>query len=94
MVQGSETQSCTGAQLRSFITEGAQTVVPISIAAPGNFAVAHGLGAVPSAAIIQMTSAGSIWLQTPTSFDATNLYLVSSGGFIGSPLTATAVVFS
>ncbi len=44
----------------------------------GNFSLAHLLGRKPVGAIIQMTSGGSIWFQTPTMFDTTNLYLVAS----------------
>lgn len=63
--------------------------VSLSPSAPGNFTVPHGLGAKPAFVIIQMTSGGEIWLQTPTSFDATNLYLIASDAGI----TATAIVF-
>jgi hypothetical protein len=54
---------------------GAVSVAP---SAPGNCTVAHMLGRVPVCAIIQMTSGGAIWFQTPTSYDGTNLYLVAS----------------
>jgi hypothetical protein len=53
------------------------TPVPLAPSAPGNFTVAHGLGAAPVAAPIEMTSGGAIWFQTP-GYDATNLYLVAS----------------
>ena len=46
---------------------------------PGSFAVPHLLGRKPVGAVILMTSGGAIWFQTPTLFDATNLYLVASG---------------
>lgn len=66
--------------------------VPITIAlaptAPGNFTVAHGQSATPIYAIIQMTSGGEIWFQTPQ-YDATNLYLVASDAGI----TGNAIVF-
>jgi hypothetical protein len=46
--------------------------------APGNFTLPHRLGRSPVAAFIQMTSAGAIWLESSTPYDATNLYLVAS----------------
>lgn len=49
----------------------------VSSPAPGNFAVPHGLGAVPSMVEILPTSAGGLWTQSPA-FDATNLYLTAS----------------
>jgi hypothetical protein len=52
--------------------------VSVAPSVPGNFTVAHILGRVPVCAIIQMTSGGAIWFQTPTSYDGTNLYLVAS----------------
>jgi hypothetical protein len=56
------------------------TVTQIALApgAAGNFSVAHGLGVTPKFVLIQMTSGGNIWMQTPTLFDATDLYLVAS----------------
>lgn len=65
---------------------GGQVIVTASITvsvtpeAPGNFQVAHGLGRVPTAGIIQMTSSGTIWFQSPLMYDGTNLYLVASDG--------------
>ena len=52
--------------------------VSVAPSVPGNCTVAHMLGRVPVCAIIQMTSGGAIWFQTPTSYDGTNLYLVAS----------------
>jgi hypothetical protein len=52
--------------------------VRVAPGAPGNFTVAHLLGRVPICAIIQMTSGGAIWFQTPASYDGVNLYLVAS----------------
>jgi len=52
--------------------------VSVASSAPGNCTVPHLLGRVPLCAIIQMTSGGAIWFQTPTSYDGTNLYLVAS----------------
>jgi hypothetical protein len=54
---------------------GAVSVAP---SAAGNCTVPHLLGRVPLCAIIQMTSSGAIWFQTPTSYDGANLYLVAS----------------
>jgi len=52
--------------------------VSVASSAQGNCTVPHLLGRVPLCAIIQMTSGGAIWFQTPTSYDGTNLYLVAS----------------
>jgi hypothetical protein len=52
--------------------------VSVASSAAGNFTVPHLLGRVPVCAIIQMTSGGAIWFQSPTSYDGTNLYLVAS----------------
>jgi len=46
--------------------------------APGKGTVPHLLGRAPLCAIIQMTSGGAIWFQTPTSYDGVNLYVVAS----------------
>jgi hypothetical protein len=59
-------------------TSNAFVQLSINPANPGNFTVAHGLGHTPIVVDIAMTSAGAIWLQSPTPFDATNLYLVAS----------------
>jgi hypothetical protein len=64
-------------------------IVALAPSVGGNFTVAHGIGHTPTAALIQMTSAGVIWFQAPTSYDATNLYLTASDG----PLTGNAIVF-
>ncbi len=57
------------------------TVVSVPATAnPGNFQIAHGLGAVPVAVAIAMTSAGAIWMQMPTKWDATYVYLTASDG--------------
>jgi hypothetical protein len=53
-------------------------VVSVAPSAPGNCTVPHLLGRVPTCAIIQMTSGGAIWFQTPSSYDGVNLYLVAS----------------
>ncbi len=52
--------------------------VSVAPSAPGNFTAAHLLGRTPVGAIVQMTSSGAVWFQTPTLFDATNLYLVAA----------------
>jgi hypothetical protein len=52
--------------------------VPLVASAPGNFAVAHGIGSTPKAVVVTMSSGGTIWFQSPTSYDSTNLYLVAS----------------
>ena len=52
----------------------------ISVTAPaaGNFSFAHNLGRAPLGALIYLTSGGALWFQSPTMFDATNLFLVAS----------------
>jgi hypothetical protein len=45
---------------------------------PGPFQIAHGLGRVPNAVSIVMTSDAIIRLQTPTKYDATYVYLSAS----------------
>lgn len=67
----------------------AATKVSLTPSTAGNFQVAHGLSAAPTAVIIQMTSDGQIWLQNPSGFDATYIYAEASEGGI----TATAVCF-
>jgi len=52
--------------------------VGLAPSAPGNGSVPHLLGRAPICAIIQMTSGGAIWFQTPNSYDGTNLYFVAS----------------
>jgi hypothetical protein len=54
------------------------TKVALTPSAPGIFTIAHGLSVVPIAVFIQMTSGGQIWFQSPTMYDAANLYLVAS----------------
>jgi len=69
------------------------TPVPVSVAlapsAPGNFTQAHGMSRAPIAVLISMTSGGAIWLQNPTGFDATNLYLAASDAGV----TGNAICF-
>jgi hypothetical protein len=57
---------------------GTRTEIALAPSAPGDFTVAHGLGAAPSYVLIQMTSGGAIWFQAGTRYDSTNLYLVAS----------------
>jgi hypothetical protein len=64
--------------------------VALAPGAGGNFTVAHGLPAAPSHVSIAMTSGGGIWFQSPTMFDATNLYLVASDAGI----TGVAICFA
>lgn len=68
------------------------SVVKVNLApsVPGNFTVPHGLGAIPAFVLIQMTSGGSIWFQTPLKFDVANLYLSASDGGI----TGIAIIFA
>ncbi len=93
IVQNAQTQSATISQLVALVGSGAKILINITATGPGNFTVPHNLAESPSAVIIQMTSGGQIWLQPTIQYDNTNLYLVSSGGSIGTPLTGTAVVF-
>lgn len=55
-----------------------EIMVSASPGAPGNFTAAHGLGHIPHAAIVEMTSGGAIWFQQPSKYDRKNLYLVAS----------------
>ena len=52
--------------------------VSVTSSAAGNGTVPHLLGRCPLCALIQMTSAGAIWFQTPTNYDGTNIYFVAS----------------
>ena len=52
--------------------------IPVTTPAAGNFSFAHNLGRVPLGALIYLTSGGALWFQSPTMFDATNLFLVAS----------------
>ena len=56
------------------------TEISLAPSVPGDFTVAHGLGATPRLVLIQMTSAGFIWFQSPTRYDSTLLYLTASDG--------------
>ena len=79
-----------GDALVGIVTTNATTVVAVQQAttiygainlapsAPGNGSVPHLLGRAPLCAIIQMTSGGAIWFQSPTSYDGTNIYFVAS----------------
>lgn len=60
--------------------------VSLSPSGPGNFTVAQPLGTTPKVVLIRMTSLGAIWEQSPTAYDASNLYLTASHG----PLTGYA----
>ena len=52
--------------------------IPVTAPAAGNFSFAHNLGRAPLGALIYLTSGGALWFQSPTMFDATNLFLVAS----------------
>lgn len=69
-------------EIEQLIGPKGQHVFPAEIAlapgAGGNFTVAHGLGVIPRYVLLQLTSGGAIWFQSPTRYDATNLYLVAS----------------
>jgi len=52
--------------------------IPVDAPVAGNFSLAHHLGRTPCGALIYPTSGGALWFQSPTMFDATNLYLVAS----------------
>ncbi|MGA2078238.1 MAG: hypothetical protein ABSH52_32515 [Terriglobia bacterium] len=52
--------------------------VSVASSAAGNGTVPHRLGRCPLCALIQMTSGGAIWFQTPTNYDGTNIYFVAS----------------
>lgn len=62
------------------VTQATRVYGQLSVApgVPGNFTVAHLLGRAPVGACIQMTGGGAIWFQSPTMYDAVNLYLVVS----------------
>ena len=63
------------------------TIVPFTSTA-GNFTVAHGVPGGPAfLPTIQMFSLGIVSFQSPTSYDATNLYLTGSDdGLTGADL--------
>jgi hypothetical protein len=52
--------------------------LPVGPGAVGNFTVPHLLGRTPVGVLIQMTSSGTVWFQSSTMYDGTNLYLVAS----------------
>jgi hypothetical protein len=67
--------------------------VALAPTAGGKFTVAHSLSVAPLAVSVQMATTGTsttddrIWLQSPTGFDATDIYLVASnGGIIGTAI--------
>ena len=88
--QASAVGAQAGDALVGIVTTSASTVVAVQQAtpifgainvapsAPGNGTVPHLLGRAPLCAVIQMTSGGAIWFQTPTSYDGTNIYFVAS----------------
>lgn len=58
---------------------------------PGNFSVAHALGAVPSLLELLPTSAGAIWTQD-SAYDATHVYLTASDASVTATLTLFAPI--
>lgn len=78
-----------GASWDNITPAAAVTKVALAPGAAGNFQIAHGLGRAPQVVLFEMTSGGTFWLQSPTSYDATNLYLVASDAGI----TGNAVCF-
>jgi hypothetical protein len=57
---------------------GPAATISLTTAGPGNFTQAHSLGRAPTACLIELTSAGAIWFQTPTKYDVGNVYLVAA----------------
>lgn len=55
-----------------------QTQVSFITSAPGPFTLPHGLGVIPGSVVFEFTSSGAVWFQTPTKYDASNLYLEAS----------------
>lgn len=58
------------------------TELSLAPTSPGPFQIAHGLSITPDLVVVQMTSEGEIWLQTPISCDETYIYLEASAGGI------------
>lgn len=52
--------------------------VTIAPGAAGPYTKPHGLAFTPSAVVLVPTSGAAMWLQTPTGFDATNIYVEAS----------------
>ena len=70
---------------------GATQEVALAPSSPGNFSVAHSLGITPALVLVQMTSAGGIWLRSPAA-DASNVYLAADdSGETGFALLFSAV---
>ena len=88
LVEAGATQKATSTQLAQYMSNKIKSSVALAPGAPGNFQVIHGLSSEPSAALIQMTSGGQIWFQTPA-YDNAYLYLVASGGTV----TGNAIIF-
>lgn len=79
----SKTATVSGGIITDLVTSGSPGGItfiqePFTTTAPGNFTVAHTLGKVPTGAIIQLTSGGEVWFQSPTMFDGSNVYLTAS----------------
>jgi hypothetical protein len=69
----------------SIVGQTPSRVINATSVAPGNFTVAHHIGAVPSAIEIVPTSGGVIWAQTPA-FDGTNVYLTASDADVSATI--------
>lgn len=73
-------QVVTSATAVTAVTPGTKLwgFLSLTPSAPGNFTVQHLLGRAPRGALVYMTAGGAVWFQSPTMWDGTNLYLVSS----------------
>jgi sugar lactone lactonase YvrE len=64
--------------------------IGLAPAAPGNFTVGYCSASPAKAIIVQMTSGGVIWSQSPTLFDSINAYLAASDAAV----TGIAIIFT
>lgn len=101
LVQNATTEKATIEQLAEAIGGGGGvglSVIQTTSVAEGPYSVAHGLGSVPLAVVIQPTyntsaNGGQFWLYTQSvalGYDSTNVYLLASD--IG--ISAQIVIFS
>ncbi|MGH3429167.1 MAG: phage tail protein, partial [Mycobacteriales bacterium] len=65
-------------------------VAPTPLPAGGMLTIPHSLGTTPKLVLIQMTSDGNVWFQTPLRYDASNIYVVASDAGV----TAKAILWS
>jgi hypothetical protein len=74
----------TSAAVVTQVTRSTPVFGYLGVSAPGsgNFTVPHLLGRKPLGVAVLMTSSGTLWFQPAVLFDATNLYLASSGAGI------------